>query len=877
MSVSGGVERMDELLQDFLIESGEHIDAVAAQLVEFEREPSNQDAISNIFRLVHTIKGTCGFLELPRLERLAHASESLISRIRNSGGASEVVVSAVLEAVDRIRTILVHIEKNALEPEGDDAVLIQKLNQLAEAAAQAGHHKTPAHEPDEAALAAARAMMAKQAGEPHNPQALHKKPPPADAHDKPRDQAFVDRSGIRVSVEALERIMRLVSELVLTRNQLLDVARGETNSRFNAPLQRLSSLTTDLQDGVMRARMQPIERVFAKLPRLVRDLAVELNKKIDLVLDGSDTELDRQLIEVLRDPLTHLIRNCADHGVESPLERLAAGKPEAGRIHVRASHEAGFLIVEVTDDGRGLNLERIRAKAQALGLASAEDLAAMSDQEICRLIFEPGFSTAAKVTNVSGRGIGMDAVRNRIESVGGSVELATAEGDGARFTIKLPLTLAIAPALVVWCAGQRFALPQQAVIEALSILNEGRSRIDHVGGSLVAELRGAIVPIVDLRKVLRLPPASAQERDEGLIVVLRTGGNTYGLMVDSVADFQEIVVKPLGRSLSDLAVYTGNTILGDGSVVLILDPGGIARVSGIKAKDRRHSEASGQPAQPVREPTTLLLFRIDGAGMKALPLSLVSRIVTAERNDLITLGGILSLRRENALIPLAPLSDPARDMSVRTWPVLIAGIGGEAMGLLISEVVDVVTQHIEIDIAGATSASIGSFLVRGEPVEMLDLAHYLQATRPTAFRRGHASRFAVLLVDDKVFFRDMLAPVLSAGGYEAAVAASGAEALAMLRRGVRFDAMITDLEMPGMNGYALASAVREQLGPDFPIIAIDAHAGAGVASAARAAGMRAAVGKFDRRGLLAALGATLDDKGFARAALEPPRPSGIAA
>ncbi|MDB5569582.1 MAG: ATPase, partial [Hyphomicrobiales bacterium] len=785
---------MDELLQDFLIESGEHIDAVAAQLVEFERQPSNQDAISNIYRLVHTIKGTCGFLELPRLERLAHAAETLIGRVRRGGEASQDCVSAVLEAVDRIRTLLHHIEKFAREPEGSDIALIAKLNRLAETSAPGDG----AHEPDEEAHAAARVMIARETSRqramqaPEGP-ALEASVRKAGDSGERRDQALLERSGIRVSVDALERIMRLVSELVLTRNQLLDVARGESNSRFNAPLQRLSSLTTDLQDGVMRARMQPIERVYSKLPRLVRDLAVELGKKIDLVLDGSDTELDRQLIEVLRDPLTHLIRNCADHGVEAPDERVAAGKPQAGRIHVRASHEAGFLVVEVTDDGRGLDLARIRAKALAVGVASADDLEAMSDHALSRLIFEPGFSTAASVSNVSGRGIGLDVVLNRIESVGGSVEVASHEGGGARFTIKLPLTLAIAPALVVWCAGQRFALPQQAVIEALSVLNGGVSRIDNVGGSLVADLRGSIVPIVDLRTALRLPPASHQERAEGLIVVLRTGGNTYGLLVDSVADFQEIVVKPLGRTLADLAVYTGNTILGDGSVVLILDPSGVARVSGIKAKDRSAAETEARQSAPVREPTALLLFRVDGAGLKALPLSLVSRIVTAARGDLVENDGRLSLLRDKALIPLVALCDPAAS-GRRDWPVLIAGVGGEAMGLLVSELVDVVTQHVDIEIAGVTSASVGSFLVRGEPAELLDIAHYLQSARPAAFKRGHTSRFAVLLVDDKAFFRDMLAPVLSAGGYDTTLASSGAEALALLRKGARFDALVTDLE-----------------------------------------------------------------------------------
>lgn len=836
---------MDELLQDFLIETGEHVEAVTSQLVEFEREPTNHEAIANIYRLVHTIKGTCGFLDLPRLEKLAHAAEALIGRVRDASCATPEAVTLILAAIDRIKSILVEIERLEAEPEGSDADLIGELEKAATAQPNAA---PPAHLPTTGG-APASASDAGAAGA--------------------ATKAGRDNAGIRVSVEALERIMRLVSELVLTRNQLLDVTRGETNSLISAPLQRLSSLTTDLQDGVMRARMQPIDRLFSKLPRLVRDLCVELDKKIDLVIEGADTELDRQLVEVLRDPLTHIVRNCADHGIEPPDAREAAGKPRAGCIHVRASHEAGLLIVEVADDGRGLDLARIRAKAEAVGLATAEDIAAMSAHEIRRFVFAAGFSTAASVTNVSGRGIGMDVVRSRIESVGGSVELSSTEGAGARFTIKLPLTLAIAPALVVRCAGQRFALPQQAVTEAVSIMHEGSSRLDFVSGALMARLRGEIMPIIDLRAVLGLPPLPDARAHDGLIVVVRTGRNCYGLLVDGVTDFQEIVVKPVGAALSHIPVYAGNTILGDGSVVLILDPNGVAAAQGIEPLDGLSAKAANDARQtPQREATTLLLFNTGAGPLKALPLSLISRIVTATRADLVHVDGCWMLRHQGALMPVIPICDPGDDGTRDQWPVLVAGVGGEPLGLLISEIVDVVAEAIEIDVAGATGGVIGSLIVRGKPTEMIDLAYYLQRARPEAFRRGHARKFAVLLVDDKAFFRDMLAPVIMAAGYDVTTAASGAEALALCERGHQFDAVVSDLEMPDMDGYSLARALRKEAGEGLPLIALDAHAGPAIASASLTAGFRCAVGKFDRQTLLKALGEALEGAAFNDAALE---------
>ncbi len=423
---------MDDLLSEFLTETSEHLEGIETQLVQFERYPTDASLVSSIFRLVHTIKGTSSFLGLDRLQSVAHSAETLIGDLRDGAAPTEETVSLILAAIDRIKSIVSEIELLGAEAEGSDADLIAELEanvaakrtgppapaapEPSAAAGQAGQGASPAGQGKR--RSAAKAKRTPAPVKPSGGKSVHPHTFPertARAQPAPGQGAVRGSETIRVTVDTIERIMQLVSELVLNRNQLLEITRNRENDPIKPPLQRLSALTTDLQDAVMRARMQPVERLFSSLPRLMRELSTELHKKIDLVTEGADTELDRQLIEVLRDPLTHLIRNCADHGIERPEERLAAGKPEFGEICVSASHKAGQINIDISDDGRGLDLDRIRQKVIANGLASEEQVAQMATEELCRFIFAPGFSTATKVTSVSGRGVGMDVVRSNIE------------------------------------------------------------------------------------------------------------------------------------------------------------------------------------------------------------------------------------------------------------------------------------------------------------------------------------------------------------------------------------------------------------------------------------------------------------------------------
>ncbi|MCA3359252.1 MAG: chemotaxis protein CheA, partial [Roseomonas sp.] len=453
---------MDDLLSDFLTETHEGLSAVDEALLRLERAPDDAPTLAEVFRQVHTIKGTCGFLGLSRLEKVAHAGETILGLYRD--GSLKVTpegITLIFTAVDAIRQIVVGLEQTGQEPEGDDSAVIAALD-----AAARGESVTLPKAPEVKAEAPVEAAPVAAAAPPPGPRA-----PEAQAEAVQTESAAAQQT-IRVSVEVLEDLMTLVSELVLTRNQLMQLARVSSDSQISVPLQRLSHITSELQEGVMKTRMQPIGNAWAKLPRLVRDLANELGKKIDLEMRGADTELDRQVLELIKDPLTHMVRNSGDHGLEKPADRRAAGKPETGRILLNAYHQGGHIIIEIGDDGRGLPVDKIRAKVLAQGLATEAELAQMNEHDVLRFIFRPGFSTAQQITSVSGRGVGMDVVKTNIERIGGTIELRSKEGRGTTFTIKIPLTLAIVSALIVQAGGERFAIPQIGVVELVRVGDE---------------------------------------------------------------------------------------------------------------------------------------------------------------------------------------------------------------------------------------------------------------------------------------------------------------------------------------------------------------------------------------------------------------------
>ena len=898
---------MDDLLKEFLTETNESLDVVDNQLVRFEQEPNNAKILDNIFRLVHTIKGTCGFLDLPRLETLAHAAETLMGKFREGMPATGEAVTLILTTIDRIKDILAQLEATQAEPPGTDEDLIGRLHDMAEngpAAVQPAKDVTsgtlvhqvlerplrpgevsldelerafretpsevvlppqaqaqrPQAAPVEAKTGEIKTGEIKPAEIRQAPRAAKKIGPEADAGDADR----VANQSIRVNVDTLEHLMTMVSELVLTRNQLLEISRRNEDTEFKVPLQRLSNVTAELQEGVMKTRMQPIGNAWQKLPRVVRDLAAELGKQIELEMHGADTELDRQVLDLIKDPLTHMVRNSADHGLETPEERIRAGKPEQGTIRLSAYHEGGHIIICIADNGRGLNTERIKAKAIANGLATEADIERMTEAQIHKFIFAPGFSTAAEVTSVSGRGVGMDVVRTNIDQIGGTIDVKSVAGEGACVTIKIPLTLAIVSALIVEAGGERFAIPQLAVVELVRARSNSDHRIERIKGTPVLRLRNKLLPLVHLKKLLRIDDGTPDDAENGFIVVTQVGSQTFGIVVDGVFHTEEIVVKPMSTKLRHIGMFSGNTILGDGTVIMIIDPNGIAHELGTSVTTHRDLVEDNTSARTgsADQLTSLLVFRAGSSQPKAVPLALVTRLEEISSDKIELSNGRYMVQYRGQLMPLVQIEGVSIASGVQ--PILVFSDAGRAMGLLVDEIIDIVEERLNIEVAGSQNGILGSAVIKGRATEVIDVGHFLPMAFADWFKRHEmapaSSARSILLVDDSAFFRNMLAPVLKAAGYRVQLATNAQEGLAMLRAGEAFDAILTDIEMPDMNGFEFAEALRAdpRLG-HMPIIALSSMVSPAAIERGRQAGFHDYVAKFDRPGLIAALKEQVSD------------------
>lgn len=921
---------MDDLLREFLTETNESLDVVDVELVKFEQEPNNADILDNIFRLVHTIKGTCGFLGLPRLEALAHAAETLMGKFRDGAPVTGEAVSLILVSIDRIKELLAELENTETEPGGADDDLIKELERLSMGEAAPAAEPAPAEEeekpfvyqeverdlrpgevsleelerafqetpgPDdmaapvpevaatpepavaEAAAPEATPAPAAKAEEPTKSAAkadkgtgLAKKPGEQDK--KAANDKSVANQSIRVNVETLENLMTMVSELVLTRNQLLEIVRRHEDSEFKVPLQRLSNVTAELQEGVMKTRMQPIGNAWQKLPRIVRDLARDLDKQIELEMIGADTELDRQVLEFIKDPLTHMVRNSADHGLETTDERRALGKPEKGTVKLSAYHEGGHIIIEIADDGKGLDAEKIRKKVIENGLATEAELEKMSENQVLKYIFAPGFSTAAKVTNVSGRGVGMDVVRTNIELIGGSVDLKSVQGEGSTFTIKIPLTLAIVSALIVEAAGNRFAIPQLSVVELVRVQSTSEHKIERIKDTQVLRLRNQLLPLTHISELLGLDhhaedlEATEKNGDYGFIVVMQVGSQTFGLVVDGVFHTEEIVVKPMSTMLRNITMFSGNTILGDGSVIMIVDPNGVAQAIGSTVDEAMlQSEERGNVVETEgKSKVSLLVFRAGSPEPKAVPLSLVTRLEEFDVDKIEHSNGRDLVQYRGSLMPLVYVNENVRRKEEGAQPMLVFSDSDRSMGLVVDEIVDIIEDYMNIEVASELPGILGSAVIRGRATELLDVGYFLPLAFEDWFHRKEMKQEALtrnlLFIDDSSFFRNMLTPVLKAAGYDVTVCQSGEQALGVLDEGGAYDVIVSDIEMPGMNGFELSEHLRtKQRWRNTPIIALSAMSNPASIERARQAGFSDYVAKFDRPGLIAALKDTTLDYG----------------
>jgi len=742
---------LDELTREFLIESQEGLDRMERCLTDLEERPTDAGLIGDIFRSVHTIKGTTGFLGFKRLEKLAHAGENLLGQLREGKlVADRPAITGLLKLLDGLRSILKSIEVESSEGDGEDAELIGLMEVLQAPAkaevkqpvrVRAGALRDPAKsdesEPAEPALPAPPASLAviAPAREPIEPaQELVAAPAaqaPVEAEPeaaKPRAQAAAAgtaaESSLRVDVAVLNRMMNLVGELVLTRNQVLQATAADPNMTLLS--RRLDMVTADLRETVMKARMQPVSNVFSKMPRMVRDLSQSLGRRVRLHMEGQDTELDKSLLEAIKDPLTHAVRNSLDHGIEPPETRLAAGKDPEGVLKLRASQEGSHVVIEVSDDGAGIAVEKIRQKAIERGLITPQRAAHLAERELLQLIFLPGFSTAAAVTNVSGRGVGMDVVRTNVEKIGGKVEIDSRAGKGTTLRMRIPLTLAIIPALIVRSVNQSFALPQGALSELVHVPPEqAAAAIEWMEGAPLYRLRGKLLPLVFLDRLL-MPAGdhkATTERDN-FIAVLDADGRRFGLVVDGLADPEEIVVKPLSPVLKDIGLYSGATVLGNADLALILDPGSIAIRAGVSmsAEAEQAHAAEGETDAETAKKLEFLLVEAGGR-QAAVPLADVLRIEQLPLSRIEYIGYRPVLNFEGQLLPVEDSGGvlaAVEGKPERQIIVVVCREGNRHVGIAVSHVLDVAAGS-DLFEAGTSQRTGGVTLLKNRVTGVVDL------------------------------------------------------------------------------------------------------------------------------------------------------------
>jgi len=727
--MSADANDLDDVVKEFLVESFENLDQLDRDLVALEKDPRSRETLASVFRTIHTIKGTCGFLGFGKLESVAHVGESLLSLLRDGRLVLDPeITTALLGMVDAVRVMLASIEAHRHEGDGDYTALIETLTRLqrVDDAAPAG----PAAEAPEPAVAAGP-----ESGAPGAPT-----PAPAVQADGAEGKSrTVADSTIRVDVGLLDKLMNLVGELVLARNQILQSTAAQSDATLLAASQRLNLITTELQESVMKTRMQPIGNVLSKFPRVVRDLATTCGKRVRIEIEGRETELDKTIIEAIKDPLTHVVRNSVDHGIEASAARVAAGKPAEGRLSLRAFHEGGQVNIEIADDGAGIDAERVKRKAVQRGLVTAEQAARMGDREAVNLIFTPGFSTAEKVSNISGRGVGMDVVKTNVEKIGGTVDVQSRVGEGTTIRIKIPLTLAIIPALVVTSDGDRYAIPQVSLLELVRLETEDASRgIEMIHGAPVYRLRGNLLPLVYLRDELRGAEAGRQDGPVN-IVVLQADDRHFGLVVDGVSDTAEIVVKPLGKQLKGISAFAGATIMGDGRVALILDVLGLAQRAHVVSEVRDRSLADGAPAaeggREARQ-TLLLLLGAGGERRMAIPLSTVARLEEFPRTAVELAGGGEVVQYRGHILPLVRLSEaigiePSPAPADELLRVVVYQERHRRVGLVVDRILDIVEDRVALEARSARPGVVGAAVIQQRVTDILDVPGVIRRIDPT--------------------------------------------------------------------------------------------------------------------------------------------------
>ncbi len=827
-------ELPESAIDEFLVECDEILDIVSSKLQLMEKGVFDKSVLDDLYRNVHSLKGSAYLFSFNNLGDIAHAMESSLEKVRNgTHSPSSQLLNFLFKSLEVVEAML----KRMKARESDEAfipviqVIVKALHKASEFLIET-EAKTSVQidEPSSSLPPEARV----------NEDAILTMPAPQVHGSKEKEPEGL--GSIRVPVSLLDSLMTLMGEMVLVRNQVLQYSNKTDDLEFLSMSKRLNVVTSEIQGEMMKTRMQPIGNVLEKFNRVVRDLSHDLKKNIHLVIHGSDTELDKSLLEAIKDPLTHIVRNSCDHGIETPEIRRQSGKPEAGSVTIKSYHEGGQVVIEVSDDGKGLHKEQLLKKGLEKGLITSAQAELLSDKEIFDLIFAPGFSTAAQVTNVSGRGVGMDVVRTNIEKIGGSVELSGRAGFGTTIKIKIPLTLAIVPALIVKCGTGTFAIPQVKLEELVRVDQHSSSKIEILHGAPVYRLRGNILPLVDLNKLLGISGSSYTNYVDASIniAVLNAENITFGILVDEIQDTADIVVKPLNKLLRSLQVYSGATILGDGSISLIFDVTGISKVAQLSQVRSRVKEEESNKMSEIQE---FLVFKLGSATNHALALNYVQRLEEFKFSDVETSGDQRVIRYRDKILPLisanVQLGYPDSEKASDTFPVVVIEKSGHFYGVVVDEILDTMSTTLEVKDPIKNHRGIfgninmpDRLVVVVDPFELISMALNEQAelvAKPRDIEIGSRADHKVvriLLVEDTVFFRKAIKSVLDKRGYEVILAQDGIEAIEILnKKEFKIDLIVSDIEMPRMNGFQMAAAIRKNpTYTNIPMLAISSKA-----------------------------------------------------
>lgn len=842
----------EDILKDFLVEAKEALASLEEGFIELEKDKKNLEILRSLFRSMHSLKGAAGFFGFKSLESIAHFSEDILSKLRDGViEPEEDIIDILLKAVDWIKFIIAHLETHKEEPIDDNLLeFLVSLSNFTERLKRRILGETVPEKPlrEEEVSKESGPQEIKPEIELVKEEIKEEKVVSTEKTqeiplEKVREEKEEKREGpvisphvelaethIKVDVKLLDQLMNLAGELVLARNRVVQLSQRIADEDLTRGVQALSMITTELQETIMKTRMQPIGTLFNKFPRIVRDLARSLGKKINLHLEGTETELDRSIIEAIKDPLTHLIRNSIDHGIEPPEIRVQLGKTEEGNLFLRAYQEGGQVVIEIEDDGRGIDIEKIRKKAVEKGFMTEEEARRAKENDLIALIFKPGFSTSDAVTQLSGRGVGMDVVKTNIEKLGGTIELQTVQEKGTTVRIKIPLTLAIIPALIVTSKGLRYAIPQVNLKELVNI--DPEKDLLKVGNTEFYRLRGEIIPVLRLSEILNQDGRETLQKN---LVILTTGERILGLLVEEILSSEEIVVKPLGKWFKDVAIYSGATIMGDGKLALIIDVVGLSRFVGISVEEvERKYELERVKIKTSKDETYFILLFDVGPDRLAIPIALISRLDKIKAEDIQFVGGKEVIIYQEKVVPIIRLENylPLQGLPPsETYMALFFTERDKTCAMLCSSIVDTFETTLEIEEGLYTHPAIlGHKIINEKTVLFIDVYRVIEMYDPEWFvvrTKGEMPlRKRLLIAEDSPFFRNMMKNYLEASGFEVISVENGKEALEKLRQGERVDLILSDIEMPEMDGFDLIRNLKEH--PEFskiPVIVVTALAG----------------------------------------------------